>query len=186
MVRDAGSDYYNPDEATRLLAQANPHLPLEQVNALAWQIGHDRLAVAIDSASTFAFETTLGGTSITRLLGTAPAKGLALHIWYVALSSADAHVARVRARAAAGGHDIPEDKIRARYDSSRLNLVRLLPVATSVRVFDNSTPATADGAPSPVLMLEMRGGRIVSTVDLVSVPEWAKPIVIAAMRVDVR
>ena len=105
-------------------------------------------------------------------------------IWYVALANVDAHIARMHARVAAGGHDIPIQKIRARYDSSRLNLVRLLPVATSVRVFDNSVAASVTGVPSPVLVLEMREGRISHVVDLPQVPEWAKPIVAAAIRED--
>ena len=186
MVRNCGSDYYNPDEATRRLAQVNPHLPLEEVNALAWKIGYDRLSKAIETRTMFAFETTLGGNSVTRLLRTAPSKGVALHIWYVALDSADAHIARVRARVAAGGHDIPEAKIRARFDSSRLNLVTLLSVATSIHVFDNSVPADPQGVPSPVHLLSMQDGRIGHAIPLTQVPVWAKPIMFAAIRVATR
>ena len=181
MIRSRGADYYNPDEATRALALANPHLPFDEVNALAWKIGYDRLHAAITTRSRFAIETTLGGRSITELLMTASTTGVALHLWYVALGSADAHVTRVRARVAAGGHDIPEMTIRARYDSSRMNLIRLLPVATSVRVFDNSAHANSNGVPSPVLLLSMEGGRITATVQPSEVPGWAKPIIVAAM-----
>jgi predicted ABC-type ATPase len=186
LVRARGSDYYNPDEATRQLAQANPTVSPDTLNALAWQIGYDRLATQIATQGVFAFETTLGGASITRLLLTAPAQGVDLHLWYVALDSADAHIARVQARVAAGGHDIAPDKIRARYDSSRLNLIRLLPVARSAQVFDNSAAANADGAPSPVHLLSMRDGRITHHIDLAHVPEWAKPIFSAAVRIDHR
>ena len=34
---------------------------------------------------------------------------------------------RVQERVAAGGHDIPEQKIRERYVNSRANLVKLMP-----------------------------------------------------------
>jgi hypothetical protein len=37
------------------------------------------------------------------------------------------HVARVRAKVAAGRHDIPVDRIRERYNRSRLNLIQLMP-----------------------------------------------------------
>jgi len=184
MIRSRGADYYNPDEATRQLARANPHVPLAEVNALAWTVGYDRLRAAIDARSVFAFQTTLGGRSITESLLAAPSMGVALHLWYVALESAEAHIVRVQERVAAGGHDIPEKKIRSRYNSSRLNLIRLLPVATSVRVFDNTVTADAYGTPSPVLVLSMQGGRITHIMPLAAVPTWAKPIVIAAMRVD--
>ena len=55
--------------------------------------------------------------------------GIEVRIWYVGLSSPELHVARVRARVAKGGHDIPEARIRERYDAGRLNLIRLLPAA---------------------------------------------------------
>ena len=51
-------------------------------------------------------------------------------------------------------------------------------------MFDNSVAASVTGVPSPVLVLEMREGRISHVVDLPQVPEWAKPIVAAAIRED--
>lgn len=184
IIRANGADYYNPDEATARLAAANPQLSPKEANALAWRIGRDSLAAAVASRSVFAFETTLGGASMTEILLGAARDGVAIHIWYAALASADAHVARVRARVAAGGHDIPDGTIRARYDRSRLNLIRLLPVASSVRVFDNSAPADRHGAPSPELLLEMQHGRITFAMAPAVVPGWAKPIMMAALRVD--
>src|SRR2546422_5178074 len=51
----------------------------------------------------------------------------------VGLSSAELHIARVRARVAKGGHDIPEPRIRDRYDRSRLNLIHLMARLTELR-----------------------------------------------------
>ena len=65
-----------------------------------------------------------------RLLEQAIEKGMAVRVWYVGLENVELHSARVRARVAAGGHDIPEAKIRARSDQSRLNLIPLLPELT--------------------------------------------------------
>ena len=48
-------------------------------------------------------------------------------IWFCGLHSVELHMQRVAARVSRGGHDIPADKIRARYDSSRENLLALLP-----------------------------------------------------------
>jgi predicted ABC-type ATPase len=48
------------------------------------------------------------------------------------------HLARIARRVSEGGHSIPEDLVRARFDSSRLNLIRLLPHLTELRLFDNS------------------------------------------------
>jgi predicted ABC-type ATPase len=83
----------------------------------------------------------------------------------------------------AGGHDIPEATIRRRWRHSRLNLVRLLPVLTELRVYDNSAEADpAEGhTPQPVLVLHVARGEIVAPSDLTATPDWAKPLVAAAL-----
>jgi predicted ABC-type ATPase len=184
MIRASGGDYYNPDEATARLAVANPLISPAELNALAWRIGRDRLRAAIATRSVYAFETTLGGDTITDILLRAAENGMPIHLWYVALESAEAHIARVRACVAAGGHDIPAATIRARYNRSRLNLIRLLPVAASVRLFDNSAPADRSGFPAPLLLLDMRDGEIIETAPLAQLPRWAKPIVMSALRIS--
>jgi predicted ABC-type ATPase len=185
-IRAAGGNYFNPDEAARELMAANPGLGQTEANAAAWQQGRRLLERAIDQKLDFTFETTLGGTTMPRLIAEAASRGIEVHVFYVGLASADAHVARVRQRVRKGGHDIPEDAIRRRYRHSRLNLVQLLPVLTELRVYDNSATAdpAAGQAPEPVLVLHMRGGRIVGPPDLASTPDWAKPIVAAAVSLE--
>ena len=185
-IRAAGGNYFNPDEAARELMAANPGLGQTDANAAAWQQGRRLLERAIDQKLDFTFETTLGGTTMPRLIAEAASRGIEVHVFYVGLASADAHIERVRQRVRAGGHDIPEDAIRRRYRHSRLNLVQLLPVLTELRVYDNSATAdpAAGQAPEPVLVLHMRGGRIVGPPDLASTPEWAKPIVAAAVSLE--
>ena len=182
--RERGADYFNPDEAARRIRSANPHVSQEDANSAAWNEGKRLLEKAIRSRLTFAFETTLGGETIAGLLQRAIAARIEVRVWYVGLTSPEQHIARVRARVAAGGHDIPEDKIRERYDRSRLNLIRLLPALREVRVFDNSDEAdpAKGSAPTPLLVLHMVRGKIVTVCDLARVPDWAKPIVAAAMK----
>ena len=182
--RERGTDYFNPDEATRRILDANPGIDLRDANSAAWFEGKRLLEKAIASRRTFAFETTLGGNTIPALLERAHGAGLAVRMWYVGLDGADLHVERVRARVAAGGHDIPEQKIRERYQRSRENLVRLLPKLTELRLFDNSAPGDpkAGIAPQPRLILSMVDGRIEETCEITEVPDWAKPIFVAAVR----
>ena len=182
--RERGADYFNPDEAARRIRSANPHVSQEDANSAAWNEGKRLLEKAISSRLTFAFETTLGGETIAGLLQRAIAARIEVRVWYVGLTSPEQHINRVRARVAAGGHDIPEDKIRERYDRSRLNLIRLLPELTEVRVLDNSDEAdpAKGSAPTPLLVLHMAQGKIVTVCDLAQVPDWAKPIVAAAMK----
>jgi predicted ABC-type ATPase len=184
MIRASGAGYFNPDEAARDLIAANPRLDQVKANAAAWQQGRRLLERAIRERKDFAFETTLGGSTMPRLLSEAASQGFEVRIWYVGLTSADLHIERVRNRVRAGGHDIPESSIRRRWRHSRLNLVQLLPHLTELRVYDNSADAdpAAGHAPVPVLVLHLDHGEIVGPPDLSSTPEWAKPIVAAALK----
>ena len=187
-IRAAGTNYFNPDEATRKIHAANPHLTEDDCNGQAWKLGADLLRRAIDEQGDFAFETTLGGNTITAMLLEALNKGIEVHMWYAGLASPELHIARVAARVATGGHNIPEKKIRERYTASRQNLVRLIPKLTTLRVFDNSAQAAphAGAKPEPLLVLQTAAGKAIGGCPAGQVPEWAKPLVAAAMRSKLR
>ena len=182
--RAHGADYFNPDEVARRILDANPGITVGEANGAAWQEGRRLLERAIAERLTYAFETTLGGSTITELLEGAARAGIEVRVWFVGLDGPELHLARVRARVARGGHDIPEARIRERYHHSRTNLIRLLPRLTELRLYDNSVEANphAGVAPEPVLVLHVVRGRIVSTCELERTPDWARPIVAAVMR----
>lgn len=181
-LRAAGVDYYDPDEQARKLRARG--LSVDEANARAWATGRALLERAVDRGWNFAFETTLGGNTIPRLLRDAARRGSDVFIWYVGLSSADLHVARVAQRVRKGGHDIPEEKIRERYERSRLNLIALLPTVAELRLWDNSVDAdpSAGLAPEPVLVLHLRRGVVVAPSDLSATPQWARPVVSSALK----
>jgi len=183
-LRAAGGEYFNPDEVTQSILQHNPSLPRAEANSLAWQEGLARLTAALETRSDYSFETTLGGNTITSRLLKAANLGFQVRVWYLGLTSPDLHIARVRKRVAKGGHDIPEDRIRARYVSSRGNLISLLPHLTELQLFDNSAegdPAIGD-RPKPKHILHLRKGGVIDHCPAQEVPDWAKPIVAAAAR----
>jgi predicted ABC-type ATPase len=182
--RGYGGDYFDPDEWARRLRARRPGLDPVEANSAAWQEGNRLLRRAIAERLDFAFETTLGGNTITRQLAAAAAQGIAVHMWYVGLAAPELHMERVRARVRRGGHDIPEALIRQRFERSRLNLVALLPHLAALRLYDNSEEAdpAAGRPPAPVLVLHVERGRILNPADLPRAPDWAKPIVAAAMK----
>jgi predicted ABC-type ATPase len=185
-LREAGVEFFNPDEAARRIQAARPDLSQAEVNSAAWHHGRRLLEKAIVDRLDFAFETTLGGETMTRLLEGAADAGLEVRIWYAALARAELHIDRVRRRVAKGGHDIPETDIRRRYDQSRLNLIRLLPKLAELRVYDNSREGDPDAGvpPAPELVLHWRAGRIVAPERMDATPDWAKPILAAAMKLS--
>jgi len=186
MFRESGAEYFNPDEAALRFRSANPGMTQEEANSAAWRQGKRLLERAISERLDFAFETTLGGHAIAGLLDQALSEKMEVRIWYVGLATPELHIARVRSRVAAGGHDIPEAKIRERYESSRLNLVDLMPKLTELRVFDNSEEGDPRSgiAPRPALLLHMKRGKIVDSCDLTKTPQWAKPILAMAMKLS--
>jgi predicted ABC-type ATPase len=182
-LRQAGITWFNPDSFTRELVEATGS-PLADANVAAWQEGVRRLDAAIAHGEDYAFETTLGGDTIAARLRDASTSHDVL-MWFCGLDSPEHHMARVRLRVSQGGHDIPGAKIRERYRSSITNLVALLPRLSRLQVYDNSRDA-APGTPvgDPRLLLQMEGGRIAWPTDadtLRATPEWAKPILEAAL-----
>ena len=192
---ESGVPYFNPDVAARRIGAANarrvPRPSQTEINAAAWHEGRRLLERAIEQRLDFAFETTLGGQTMTELLETAARAGLHVHVWFAGLDSVELHLERVRRRVAKGGHDIPEQKIRERFDRGRENLIRLMPLLAALRVYDNSAEGDPDAgvAPRPRLLLHCRERRIVAPAELASLaqtPAWAKPIVAAALKLHLR
>jgi len=181
MINQSRGTFYNPDEVARALREREPRLHPVRANELAWREGKRLLEQSIAERRNFAFETTLGGKSISSLLHRAAREGISVRMWFLALAHPDQHVARVRARVLEGGHDIAESVIRERYDRSRENLVALLPRLDVLRVYDNSADAQPNGRAEPRLILELRNGRILNRSDLSSTPPWAQAIVAAAL-----
>lgn len=182
-IRQAGGDYYNPDEFTRTLLGANPGLASAEANSLAWTRGKELLENAIAEGTDFVFETTLGAKTLPRLLALAAKEGMAVRMFFVGLASVEHHLRRVAARVAVGGHDIPDTKIRQRWENSRLNLIALLPHLAELMLWDNSVEADfSTGAPAPVLLLHLRAGKIIAPKNLRATPDWAKPIAAAALK----
>lgn len=183
LLTRAGLDWFNPDAFARELAAATG-CEQGEANAIAWQEGVSRFDEALARGRHHAFETTLGGHTIPARIKAA-AQSHDVLMWFCGLSSPDLHIARVKARVAAGGHDIPEATIRERYPRALENLIVLMPCLTSLKVYDNSAEvARGNAIPDPLRVLEMEAGRLLwpdDLRDLRNTPEWAKALVEAAL-----
>ena len=151
-----GLSWFNPDSFTRRLVDAG--WPLPEANA-----EHGRKAPAA-----CARPWPMAPTSPSRRRSAAtPFRACCVRperhhvaIWFCGLADVELHIARVAARVAAGGHDIPVEKIRARFDSARANLLELLPHLAELHVYDNSAPADAQGCVVPLPVLAMAAGEL--------------------------
>lgn len=183
VLQEAGLNWFNPDVFAReLVCETGCSQPA--ANAAAWQEGLRRLDDAIATRRNHAFETTLGGKTIAaRLHGAAATHDVLM--WFCGLATPELHLARVQARVSRGGHDIPEAKIRERFTTSREHLIALMPALAQLQIHDNSADAPAGAPiPDPLLLAQLEGGRLlwpVTVADLKRTPDWAKPLLEAAL-----
>jgi predicted ABC-type ATPase len=95
----------------------------------------------------FAFETTLSSKFYGKWLRDLQQNGYEFHLIFLYLQSADLAVERVRERVRMGGHNIPEDVIRRRYENGLRNFYEIYqPIADSWRVIDVSKKMPLDVA----------------------------------------
>ena len=83
-------------------------------------------------------ETVFSSTKYQGVVPHARRANLIFRLVYIATEHPDINVARVRQRVADGGHDVPEDRTRARWRRSLDNLPWFVQRADRLVVFDNS------------------------------------------------
>lgn len=136
---DSGMPRVNPDE---ILKKSGGNLAsrADQINA-----GKKAIEIVkshLDRRESFNQETTLTGRTALSRIRQAHDLGYKVRLYYVGLASADLALERVRHRAEIGGHDIPEDDVRRRFDASIANFAKALDYCDEVRVYDNTQMLT--------------------------------------------
>ena len=96
----------------------------------------------LENRADFSFETVLSTERNLLLLQRAKAQGYEVQCIYVLTCDENINVARVRARVALGGHDVPEDKIRTRYHRALSLVPRLFEICDALLIYDNSDKPT--------------------------------------------
>lgn len=93
---------------------------------------------AISEKKSFSFETVLSTDRNLSLLKHAKEEGYFIRCIYVLTVDPVINVARVKERVLSGGHGVPEDKIRIRYDRALKLLPELINLCDIVHIYDNS------------------------------------------------
>lgn len=105
------SQFVNSDEFAKSLSPFSPDAASIQAGKLMLL----KMNYLFRRHEDFAIETTLATRSLKRMIDRAHEQGYTVTILYFWLNSPELAVERVRARVAAGGHNIPEPVIRRRY-----------------------------------------------------------------------
>jgi predicted ABC-type ATPase len=92
----------------------------------------------VEQKKDFTFETVMSTDRNLLLLQKAKKLGYFIRGIYVLTANADINVARVSAREALGGHGVPENKIRERYDKARKLIPQLIEVCDVFHLYDNT------------------------------------------------
>ncbi len=154
-----GSAFVNADEIAKHRWPADPGAHAYEAARLA----AETRARLIELRRSLIAETVFSHPSKLDLIYTAHAAAYTV-VFHVLLIPEDLAVQRVRCRVVAGGHDVPEDKIRERFQRLWMLVVSAIGSCDSATVFDNSA------LKGPRIVAQMSGGRLIGAARW---PAWA-------------
>ncbi|MDP5121211.1 MAG: zeta toxin family protein [Spirosomaceae bacterium] len=128
-------EFVNADEIARGLSPFQP----EKAAFESGRIMLNRIKALLESNVDFAFETTLSTRSYVNFAKKAQKQGYSVTLLFFLLDSVELAIERVSTRVTEGGHNIPEDVIRRRYERGLSNFFTLYkPIADNWSLINNS------------------------------------------------
>lgn len=129
--------FLNADEIARGLSPLDPTLTAFR----AGRILIEEVKALMAAKGSFAIESTLSGKTYVAMLRKAREQGYRIVMHYIMISSANQAVDRVALRVTHGGHHVPDEDVRRRFDRSRKHCIEdYLPLADEWGVWDNHVP----------------------------------------------
>jgi predicted ABC-type ATPase len=128
-------DFINVDLIAAGLSPFAPERSAVRAGRLVLQEIHQRTR----RGESLAFETTLSGRGYARMIPQWRAAGYRVKLIYLSLPSVELAIERVAARVAQGGHPVPDDVIRRRFDSGLRHFWEVyVPIVDSWVLYDNA------------------------------------------------
>ena len=109
--------FINADLIAYGLSPFNPEIAMIRAGRLMVE----QMTSFVRQRESFAFETTLSGLRYARLIPQWQKKGFFVKLIFLRLEHPQIAIARVVARVAQGGHDVPEEVIRRRFRAGYRN-----------------------------------------------------------------
>src|SRR5215813_903189 len=136
--------FVNADHIARMLADAEPRLSTRALDRRAFEEAERLRADLIDLRFGFCTETVFSDPAGAKLdfMERARSAGFEVLLVFIGLASPALSVARVATRVARGGHDVPNDKLFARFPRTLKNLTAAVGVVDKALVLHNSTVST--------------------------------------------
>ena len=122
----------------------------------------------LQSDSSFSFESVFSHVSKIHELESAKRTHFRIYLYFVATSNPLINLQRVKNRVENGGHDVPDDKIHARYFKTMGNLYKAFKLADRAYFFDNSRKKVNGSFD----FFAEKNGNLLYLSDPDSVPQW--------------
>lgn len=143
--------FLNADEIARGLSPLDPSLTAFKAGRLLIEEARGLIA----AKASFAIESTLSGKTYVAMIREAKAQGYRFLLHYIMIGSGDQAVGRVALRVKMGGHHVPEDDVRRRFERSRRHFMEdYVPLADEWGLWDNHSPPAVQIADSDTHSVE--------------------------------
>lgn len=153
--------FLNADEIARGLSPLDPSLTAFKAGRLLIEEARG----LIKAKESFTIESTLSGKTYVAMIREAKAQGYCFLLHYILIGSGDQAIGRVALRVKLGGHDVPEDDIRRRFERSRKHFIEdYVPLADEWGLWDNQLPPVMQIADSTTHSLEELQTMIASNI----------------------
>jgi predicted ABC-type ATPase len=160
-IAPAGLRFVNADNVAR-------ELGIDAVEAA--RLANELRKALVEQVESFVFETVFSdpvGDKVEFLRQAAEHKGYTVVLCYIGVSTVEVSQERVAMRVLQGGHDVPDERLGARFARSRANLARAIRSLPYVLVYDN------DDLANPFrLVADFRNGKPVSV--RAPLPAWVE------------
>ncbi len=129
-------NFVNADLIAQGLSPFSPHSVAIKAGKLVLSQIHEFARANVD----FAFESTLAGRLYVSLFKKLKVKGYKLNLFFLWIPGSELAIARIRDRVAEGGHHVPAEDVRRRFNRSIYNFFRLYdPLLDKWMLFNNSS-----------------------------------------------
>ena len=134
-----GLPFVNADELGLALRSSAPLTA--DVDRIAFNQAEELRRGLLAVRASFCTETVFSDPQGAKLefLKAARAQGYCVFLVFIGIDSPELSMARVMQRVEAGGHDVPDDRIHARFPRTLDNLRRAIELVDEAALFDNSS-----------------------------------------------
>ena len=171
------SDHMDPDAIEREIRAGWVGEAVDDVDfsRMAQREAHQRRMNHLFGGDSFSFETVASHPSKVEIILQARKLGYVVALMFVGIESAEKSQQRVTARVAAGGHDVPPEKIVDRYPRVLENMRDGIRAASLALIVDNSQDANPRAAAyRPIALLS--GGKVLELIS--DPPTWTTTLLL--------